>query len=109
MKLITSAFITALAARRVACHATFQDLWINGVDYGAQCVRLPPSNSPVTDTTSDDIRCNVDGETGMDGICLVAAGDTVTIEMHQVRKANKPPTALFSLTRKREKGEENPS
>ena len=46
----------AVAASLVACaaaHATFQELWINGVDQGSSCVRLPQSNSPVTDITSD--------------------------------------------------------
>jgi cellulase len=33
-------------------HATFQELWVNGVDQGGYCVRLPQSNSPVTDVTS---------------------------------------------------------
>ena len=36
----------------VAAHATFQELWINGVDQGNSCVRLPLSNSPVTSVTS---------------------------------------------------------
>lgn len=40
----------------VMSHATFQELWINGVDQVGSCVRLPPSNSPVTDLTSTDLR-----------------------------------------------------
>ena len=35
-----------------AAHATFQELWINGVDQGSSCVRLPQSNSPVTSVTT---------------------------------------------------------
>ena len=46
-----TALLAALASR-VASHATFQDLWVNGVDQGAFCVRLPLSNNPVTDVTS---------------------------------------------------------
>ncbi|KAI9690663.1 MAG: hypothetical protein M1820_009923 [Bogoriella megaspora] len=72
-----------LLATNVAAHATFQELWVNGVDKAGSCVRLPPSNNPVTSVTSDDIRCNVNGETGVSGVCSVAAGDTVTVEMHQ--------------------------
>ena len=52
--------------------------------YQGYCVRLPPSNSPVTDVTSTDIRCNVNGLTGIANKCTVAAGGTVTVEMHQV-------------------------
>lgn len=73
----------AFAAHEVAAHATFQDLWVNGVDEQAICVRLPPSNSPVTDVTSTDIRCNVGGTSGISGKCAVAAGQIVTVEMHQ--------------------------
>jgi lytic cellulose monooxygenase (C1-hydroxylating) len=82
MKSALLAILTALAAQEAAGHATFQDLWINGVDYGAQCIRLPLSNSPVTNVTSNDIRCNA-GTSPVAYKCLVAAGDTVTIEIHQ--------------------------
>ncbi|KAB8299917.1 hypothetical protein EYC80_000160 [Monilinia laxa] len=67
----------------VMSHATFQELWINGVDQVGSCVRLPPSNSPVTDLTSTDLRCNLGGTVGVAGICAVAAGGSVTVEMHQ--------------------------
>ncbi|KAI0484469.1 lytic polysaccharide monooxygenase [Xylariaceae sp. FL0804] len=72
------AIVGAALATNVVGHATFQDLW-----HGGQCVRLPPSNNPVTDVTSDDIRCNVGGTTGVSGKCAVKAGENVTIEMHQ--------------------------
>ncbi|KAM5543457.1 hypothetical protein V8D89_002708 [Ganoderma adspersum] len=66
----------------VAAHATFQELWVNGVDQGNSCVRLPLSNSPVTSVTSTDIACNVN-PTSSQGICQVMPGDEVTVEMHQ--------------------------
>ncbi|OBT97750.2 hypothetical protein VE01_04976 [Pseudogymnoascus verrucosus] len=75
--------IAALAAQQVAGHATFQDLWVDGVDEQSFCARLPQSNSPVSDVTSNDLRCNVGGATGVAGKCAVAAGSTVTVEMHQ--------------------------
>jgi cellulase len=75
--------LAAIAAQEVAAHATFQDLWINGVDYGAQCIRLPLSNSPVTNVTSNDIRCNA-GTSPVAYKCVVAAGSTVSVEIHQV-------------------------
>ncbi|KAI0020317.1 carbohydrate-binding module family 1 protein [Xylariomycetidae sp. FL0641] len=78
---IYAAAAAALSAQQVAAHATFQDLWVDGVDMGAQCARLPASNSPVTDVTSDAIACN--GASPVAGTCRVAAGSTVTVEMHQ--------------------------
>lgn len=50
--LLPVALFASLAAS-VAGHATFQEMWVNGVDQGSYCVRLPQSNSPVTDVTSD--------------------------------------------------------
>ncbi|KAF3798312.1 putative endo-beta-1 4-glucanase D [Colletotrichum gloeosporioides] len=37
----------------------------------ASSARLPPSNSPVTDVASNDLRCNVGGATGVAGVCEV--------------------------------------
>ncbi|OBT55711.1 hypothetical protein VE04_04107 [Pseudogymnoascus sp. 24MN13] len=69
--------VAAILAQQVAGHATFQDLWVNG----STCVRLPLTNNPVTDVTSNDMRCN--GRSGVSGKCSVVAGQTVTVEMHQ--------------------------
>lgn len=49
---LSVAFVASLVASATA-HATFQEMWVNGVDQGSFCVRLPQSNSPVTDVTSD--------------------------------------------------------
>ncbi|KIP02409.1 carbohydrate-binding module family 1 protein [Phlebiopsis gigantea 11061_1 CR5-6] len=78
---LSVAFAASLIAS-AAAHATFQELWINGVDQGSSCVRLPFSNSPVTDVTSTDMACNVN-PTASAGICSVMPGDSVTVEMHQ--------------------------
>lgn len=71
MKTVIVASLLSLATP-ILSHATFQDLWVNGVDKQGTCVRTPPSNSPVTDVTSKDIRCNVNGATGVSGLCSVA-------------------------------------
>ncbi|OBT66747.1 hypothetical protein VE03_04061 [Pseudogymnoascus sp. 23342-1-I1] len=73
--------LAALVASAVA-HSTFQQIWVDGVDQEGTCIRTPPSNSPVTSATSNDITCNVGGATGVAGLCSVAAGQTVTVEMH---------------------------
>lgn len=83
MKSFTAAALAALWAQNVAAHATFQQLWVDGVDFGSQCARVPSSNSPVTDVSGSGIRCNV-GTSRPGGKCPVAAGSTVTVEMHQV-------------------------
>ncbi|KAK6076536.1 endoglucanase II [Seiridium cupressi] len=82
MKSIISAAVLAYAAKNVAAHATFQDLWVDGVDQGTTCARIPLSNSPVTDVTSTDIACNA-GTSAVTSKCDVTAGSTVTVEMHQ--------------------------
>lgn len=75
---------SALAIQHVASHAIFQALWVDGVDKSNTCVRMPSGNSPVTNVNSNDIRCNAGGTRGVSGKCPVAAGGTVTVEMHQV-------------------------
>lgn len=67
---LTSLALAASLAASAAAHATFQAMWINGVDYGSACVRLPLSNSPVTDVTSADIACNVNA-TPSTNVCPV--------------------------------------
>lgn len=74
--------IVAASASRVAAHAIFQDLWINGVDQGETCVRMPTSNNPLTDVTNNNIRCNIN-RGAVASRCAVKAGDTVSVEMHQ--------------------------
>jgi len=78
----TLAILAGLLASASA-HATWQQLWVNGVDQAGTCVRKPSSNSPVTSVSSDDIRCGLGGGVGVSGVCTVPAGGTVTIEMHQ--------------------------
>lgn len=43
---------------------------------------MPPSNSPVTDVTSNDISCNVNGNKVPSGVKTIAAkeGDTVKVQ-----------------------------
>ncbi|KAH7555194.1 carbohydratehypothetical proteinbinding module family 1 protein [Bipolaris maydis] len=77
----TVATIAALAAMANA-HATFQQIWNNGKDLESTCARLPSTNSPIEDYTSNALQCNV-SPAAAKGKCAFAAGDTVTIEMHQ--------------------------
>ncbi|KAI0381672.1 lytic polysaccharide monooxygenase [Hypomontagnella monticulosa] len=72
------AALAAVAATRVAGHALFQALWVDGVDM----ISLAISTSNSSGLTHNDIRCNA-GTRGVSGKCAVKAGSTVTIEMHQ--------------------------
>ncbi|KAF3928601.1 Endoglucanase-4 [Arthrobotrys entomopaga] len=83
MKVSILVALTALSVGRVAAHATFQDLWVNGVDQGSSCARLPLSNNPIGSVTSTDIRCNAGPPRPVSGKCSVNAGGTVIVEMHQ--------------------------
>lgn len=82
MKSLFIATLAAVVAQQAAAHATFQQLWVDGTDYGGQCARLPGSNSPVTNVASNDMRCNA-GARAASAKCPVKAGSTVTVEMHQ--------------------------
>lgn len=77
----TVAVLAGMAALANA-HATWQQLWKNGEDLESTCARLPPSNSPIEDYTSTALQCNVN-PAAASGKCSYAAGDSVTIEMHQ--------------------------
>ncbi|QRW03289.1 glycoside hydrolase family 61 protein [Ceratobasidium sp. AG-Ba] len=80
--LFTSVLAAFVAASGVHAHATFQQFWVGSVDQGDKCVRKPASNSPVTSVSGSDIACNA-GAASTSGICSVAAGSTVSVEMHQ--------------------------
>ncbi|EPS41590.1 hypothetical protein H072_4518 [Dactylellina haptotyla CBS 200.50] len=79
----TFSFLTAFIVGKVTAHATFQQMWVNGVDQGSSCARLPLSNNPIGSVTSTDIRCNAGPPSPVGGKCSVNAGGTVIVEMHQ--------------------------
>ncbi|KAG8899580.1 hypothetical protein FRC01_010454, partial [Tulasnella sp. 417] len=82
MKLTST--ITALAGliATANAHATFQYFWTDANTSTNTCVRTPPSNNPVG-TMDASMSCNVNGNTGVSGKCTVAAGSSVSVEMHQ--------------------------
>ncbi|THH04035.1 hypothetical protein EW145_g5817 [Phellinidium pouzarii] len=80
--MLTTFAVFASVFASAAAHATWQEMWVNGVDQGSWCVRLPQSNSPVQSVTTDDLACNVNASPST-GLCSVNPGDQVTVEMHQ--------------------------
>ncbi|KAK7029394.1 hypothetical protein VNI00_014648 [Paramarasmius palmivorus] len=62
MKSVLALLVLAAVAN---AHFTMQYLWVNGADQGQNVgIRVPPNNNPVTDVTSKDITCNVNGLSG---------------------------------------------
>ncbi|KAL1612140.1 hypothetical protein SLS60_000363 [Paraconiothyrium brasiliense] len=77
--LLASSLVAAVSA-----HQNFHQFWVNDVTPGYQVgIRMPPSNSPVTDVTSEDIACNVDGQTGVADTVAAAEGDTIKVQWDQ--------------------------
>ncbi|KAF3121066.1 hypothetical protein TWF703_002218 [Orbilia oligospora] len=70
-----------LVAQALA-HQNLHQFWVNGVTPGYQVgIRMPPSNSPVTDVTSADIACNVNGSNGANvAVINASAGDTIEVQ-----------------------------
>ncbi|KAK7695743.1 hypothetical protein QCA50_000379 [Cerrena zonata] len=83
MKLAVASLL-ALAACANA-HFTMQYIWVNGADQGQNVdIRVPPNNNPVTDVTSKDLTCNVNGLSGSGvSTATIPAGATITFEWHQ--------------------------
>ncbi|MCJ1440873.1 MAG: hypothetical protein MMC23_001359 [Stictis urceolatum] len=64
-------------------HQNFHQFWVNGVSPGYQtCIRMPPSNNPVTNVQSNDITCNVNGNIvpSSVAVCSAKAGDTIKVQ-----------------------------
>ncbi|KAL4957093.1 glycosyl hydrolase family 61-domain-containing protein [Aspergillus filifer] len=77
----------AAIAKIASAHTTVMAVWINDEDQGLGntadgYIRSPPNNSPVTDVTSTDLTCNVNGQTPAAKTLEVAAGDKITFEWH---------------------------
>lgn len=74
--------VSTLAAVATA-HQNIHQFWVNDVSPGYEIgIRKAPSNNPVTDVTSNDITCNVNGNKVPSGVTTVAAkaGDTIKVQ-----------------------------
>ena len=83
MKFLTLAAVAAALVAEVSAHSRVWSVWINGADQGAgagRYIRQPPTNDPVKDLTSSNLRCNVNGGTVVPNYVKVAAGGAVTTE-----------------------------
>lgn len=78
--LLTTALISAVSA-----HQNWHQLWINGETPGFEVgIRMPPSNSPVEDVTSNNMACNVPSTSqGPVDTIEAVAGDTIKVKWDQ--------------------------
>ncbi|KAF9000239.1 glycoside hydrolase [Cyathus striatus] len=83
MRIALISFLAFVAT--VHAHFTLQYIWVNGADQGQNnYLRIPPNNNPVTDVTSTDLTCNVNGLSGSSvSTASVPAGANITLEWHQ--------------------------
>lgn len=84
--MFSKALIATTLLSAVSAHQNWHQLWINDETPGYQVgIRMPPSNSPVTDVKSNDIACNVDGSKVPSGVETVNAneGDTIKVQWDQ--------------------------
>ncbi|GAA5990898.1 hypothetical protein JCM11641_002875 [Rhodosporidiobolus odoratus] len=81
--LLTAALVAA--AQSVVAHTIVTSVWVNGEDISdapsagtaSSYMRVPASNSPVTDLSSALMACNDQGTKSVSGTLTVAAGDTI--------------------------------
>ncbi|KAF9698339.1 hypothetical protein EKO04_003361 [Ascochyta lentis] len=81
--MFSKAIIATALISAVTAHQNFHQFWVNDETPGYQVgVRMPPSNSPVTDVKSDDMACNVGGSKVPSGVETVAAaeGDSIKVQ-----------------------------
>ncbi|KAI1207513.1 glycoside hydrolase family 61 protein [Annulohypoxylon truncatum] len=83
MKNFVNAAVAALAAHGASAHYIFQQLSVDATEYGPfEYIRQNSNyNSPVTDLTSNDLRCNVGAEGADTKTVDVKAGEQFTFTL----------------------------
>ncbi|KAF1944864.1 hypothetical protein EJ02DRAFT_501079 [Clathrospora elynae] len=86
------ATVLLAAAASVSAHSTWQELWVGTEDKATSCTRTVKDNNPIASLTSPDMFCGR-GPATSSGVCEVAAGSPLTVEMHAQpgdRKCTQP-------------------
>ncbi|KAL3422063.1 glycoside hydrolase family 61 protein [Phlyctema vagabunda] len=81
--MLSSIYVLPTLLLAASAHQNFHQFWVNGVSPGYQtCIRMPPSNNPVTNVASNDITCNVNGNNVPSGVavCAAKAGDKIKVQ-----------------------------
>ena len=87
-----SGLVLLATVASVSAHSTWQQLWVGSEDKAGTCVRTVKDNSPIASLTSSDMFCGR-GPATSSGVCEVAAGGSLTVEMHAQpgdRKCTQP-------------------
>ncbi|KAF9651985.1 hypothetical protein BDM02DRAFT_325326 [Thelephora ganbajun] len=85
MKFLALAAVAATVIVEVSAHTRVWSIWLSGSDQGAGAGRYilqPPTNNPVKNLTSSDIRCNVNGYSPVATYVSTPAGGIVTTEWY---------------------------
>ncbi|KAH9211796.1 glycosyl hydrolase family 61-domain-containing protein, partial [Leptodontidium sp. 2 PMI_412] len=94
--MLTNAAIVVSLLTAVSAHQNFHQFWVNDVSPGYQVsIRMPPSNSPVTDLTSNDLACNVNGNVVPSGVTTTAANEGDTIKVQWDSSSHPGPITHF--------------
>lgn len=83
--MLSKAIIATALISAVSAHQNWHQLWINDETPGYQTgIRMPPSNSPVEDITSNNMACNVPSNNqGPVETVEAAAGDSIKVQWDQ--------------------------
>ncbi|CAL3968256.1 unnamed protein product [Diplocarpon coronariae] len=79
-----------------SAHQNFHQFWVNDVSPGYQVsIRMPPSNNPVTDLTSNDLACNVNGNVVPSSVNTTAANEGDSIKVKWDSSSHPGPISHF--------------
>jgi len=87
-----SGLVLLATVASVSAHSTWQELWVGTTDKATSCARTVKDNNPITSLSSSDMFCGR-GPASSSGVCEVAAGSSLTVEMHAQpgdRKCSQP-------------------
>lgn len=94
--MLSKAVLATTFLSAVSAHQTWNQLWINDVTPGNQVgIRMPPSNSPVTDVTSNDMACNVGGSKVPSGVKTLEAKEGDSIKVQWTQSGHPGPITHF--------------
>jgi cellulase len=94
--MFSKAIIATALLGAASAHQNFHQFWVNDETPGYQVgIRMPPSNSPVTDVKSDDMACNVGGSKVPSGVETVAAAEGDSIKVQWDNSGHPGPITHF--------------
>ncbi|PBP25963.1 putative endoglucanase II [Diplocarpon rosae] len=94
--MLSSLAIIASLLSAGSAHQNFHQFWVNDVSPGYQVsIRMPPSNSPVTDLTSNDLACNANGNVVLSSVITTPANEGDSIKVKWDSSTHPGPISHF--------------